>query len=139
MRFVLWNQQRRETAESSEINLTPLIDVSLVLVVILLLATPLALESSFAVRHAQASTRQADDEEKISRIELAIVSEDSVRVNTRPVPRDRLGQALAGMLASGAVREVSVTCAGEVSHGTFVEVLDVAKLSGATRISFVGR
>lgn len=44
--------RNRESSEGplAEINTTPLIDVSLVLVVILLLATPLAFESSFGVR-----------------------------------------------------------------------------------------
>ena len=49
MAFTPWQNKTRE----HEVNLTPLIDVSLVLVVMLLLATPLAFESSIKVRATQ--------------------------------------------------------------------------------------
>ncbi len=40
----------------NEVNMVPLIDVSLVLVVMLMLATPLAFESSLAIREARTTT-----------------------------------------------------------------------------------
>ena len=61
----------KEGPGNHEINMTPLIDVSLVLVVMLLLATPLALESSIAVRNARKSSRTAKKEKIEERIELA--------------------------------------------------------------------
>ena len=45
----------------NEINMTPLIDVSLVLVVMLLLATPLAFESSIAIKKAMDSAKERGD------------------------------------------------------------------------------
>ena len=60
----------RERKGSYEINMTPLIDVSLVLVVMLLLATPLALESSLGVRNSKKSARAADDKSKQERVEI---------------------------------------------------------------------
>jgi biopolymer transport protein ExbD len=42
-----------------DVNMTPLIDVSLVLVVMLLLATPLAFESSIDVKNAAQAARKA--------------------------------------------------------------------------------
>jgi biopolymer transport protein ExbD len=118
-----------------EVNVTPLIDVSLVLVVMLLLATPLALESSFAVRDAAASARTAPLDEPVERVELSILSEDEVRVNRDRVPANELGAALSPLLAGEAPPIVVVTCADVVSHGTFVRVLDTAKLCGAREIA----
>ena len=54
-----WNRSQEDSGLLAEVNMAPLIDVSLVLVVILLLATPLAFESSFGVRKTAASARQA--------------------------------------------------------------------------------
>ncbi len=53
--------------------MTPLIDVSLVLVVILLLATPLAFESSIAIKQAAISGKQANEESKKERVEIDIL------------------------------------------------------------------
>jgi biopolymer transport protein TolR len=134
-------QQREETVGQgkAEVNVTPLIDVSLCLVVILLLATPLAFESGFAVRRAIASSREGIDQSRQARIDLTILSEDSVRVNKQAIARRDLEPTLAAALAQSPNGLVTVDCADTVQHGTFVEVLDLAKLHGASEIAVVGR
>ena len=134
-----WNETHHTTAGTSDVNLTPLIDVSLVLVVILLLATPLAFESSFAVRRAQASARVAVDENQSARIEVTILSEETVQVNRNVVAMDALDRTLAPLLEQSADGLVAVSCQDSVSHGSFVAVLDAIKLSGARDIAVAGR
>lgn len=133
-----WNRPQANNESMSEVNMTPLIDVSLVLVVILLLATPLAFESSFGVRKTGATARQASDEKKEARIELAIESDSSVRVNKTVVPLAELGEILAPLIAESSTRDVTVRCEDGVAHGTFVHVLDITKLNGAREIAVTG-
>lgn len=128
-----------KTSNDVYINMTPLIDVSLVLVVILLLAAPLAFEASIGVNQAEARAKKAKQEEKREFIELAVVSEDSVRVNRMLVARENLPFTLRPLIERSAERQVLLTCADTVTHGTFVDVLDVAKCAGASDISVVGR
>ncbi|MGD8415126.1 MAG: biopolymer transporter ExbD [Candidatus Latescibacterota bacterium] len=128
----------KEGSGNHEINMTPLIDVSLVLVVMLLLATPLALESSIAVRNAHKSSRKAKKEKLEERIELNVVSEDSVRVNRNLVARRKLHLALRPLLEQNESRVVLVQCGENVSHGAFVDVLDQAKVCGASEIAVSG-
>ena len=118
--------------------MTPLIDVSLVVVVILLLATPLAFESSFGVRKTTATARQASDVKKEARIELAIESDSTVRVNRTLVAIEDLGSHLAPLLSESSTRDVTVKCGDGVAHGTFDQVLDVTKLNGAKDIAVAG-
>ena len=108
-----------------EVNVTPLIDVSLVLVVMLLLATPLAFESSIAVRNSQASAKTAEERDKNERIELKIVSDTHVRVNRNVVARDELPGTLRPLLGKSSNRQVVIRCADDVSHWVFVDVLAV--------------
>ena len=136
----MWFQkQLQDQKEETSVNMTPLIDVSLVLVVILLLATPFALESSIAVQRSAAAARQKAAEERLEYIELSVVSEDSVEVNRREIPRDQLAAALTPLLERSSRRQVVVRCSDQVSHGTFVDVLDLAKLAGAGEIAVMGR
>jgi biopolymer transport protein ExbD len=128
----------KEGPGNHEINMTPLIDVSLVLVVMLLLATPLALESSIAVRNARKSSRTADKQKIEERIELNVVSEDSVRVNRELVARHKLQVTLRPLLEQNSSRVVVVECDAGVSHGAFVDVLDQAKVCGASEIAVSG-
>lgn len=134
-----WNQIRSGDGNLSEVNLTPLIDVSLVLVVILLLATPLAFESAFGLVRGDASARQAADESEQARVEIELVSATEVRVNRESVALADLGALLQPLLAAGPAQPVTVACADSVAHGIFVEVLDVTKASGAHSIAVIGR
>jgi biopolymer transport protein ExbD len=118
-----------------EINVVPLIDVSLVLVVILMLLTPLAFEQSIAVHRAQAAARAAAQEDPMERLEVSILDENEIRVNRTRVARADLTATLRPMLQGAIPPPVVITCADAVSHGTFVGVLDEAKLCGAREIA----
>jgi len=135
----MWFQKRLQNIQEHEVNLTPLIDVSLVLVVMLLLTTPLALESSITVRKSSKTAKSAEEKPDLQRIELRVVSEDSVRINRMIVPRPEVTDRLRPLLRDAQERLVVVSCADAVSHGAFVDVLDQAKLSGASEIAVTGR
>jgi biopolymer transport protein TolR len=121
-----------------EPNMVPLIDVSLVLVVILLVATPMALQSGIAVSRAASSGRKALPA-RTERIEVSILSADSIVVNRSLVARPALGPRLKALLDESATRSVVVRCDDRVAHGDFVAVLDEAKAQGAASIAVVGR
>ncbi len=120
-----------------EVNMTPLIDVSLVLVVILMVAMPMAFQSSIALRSASAAGQDGAPA-RLERVELSIVSEDSLLLNRVLVSQASLSEALAPVIAASATRQVVVRCAGQVSHGTFVNVIDDAKACGAAQVAVVG-
>jgi len=120
-----------------EPNMTPLIDVSLVLVVILMVATPLALQSSIGVARASTNGAKATPE-RTEWVEVTIISADRVRVNREEVARGALSSVLAARLGESATRRVLVRCDDTVPHGAFVAVLDDAKEAGAAGIAVVG-
>jgi biopolymer transport protein ExbD len=121
-----------------EPNMVPLIDVSLVLVVILLVATPMALQSGIAVSRAAPSGSKAAAA-KTERIELSILGPDEIVVNRIPVSSATLGPVLGPLLASSPTRQVVVSCAEGVPHGAFVRVLDEARAQGAAQIAVMSR
>jgi biopolymer transport protein ExbD len=133
------NETTSDDREIGEINMTPLIDVSLVLVVILLLATPFAYESSLSVQHAAESAQNAVKTEQLEQLELNLISEEEVRVNRDRVARAALAEALLPLLRGDSPPQVVVACADGVSHGAFVNVLDQAKSCGAVDIAVVGK
>ena len=122
-----------------EVNMTPLIDVSLVLVVILMVAAPLAFQSGIALHTAANKDRHAKRPAGPGWVELTVLSDQSVRVNGAVVAPEALGQTLAPLLRESASRLVVVHCEDRVPHGAFVRVLDIAKSMGADKIAVVGR
>jgi len=119
-------------------NMTPLIDVSLVLVVILMVATPMAFQSSIGVNTASKAGKTAAAEARTERIELVVHGDGTIGVNKLVVPREALSVTLRPLIESSATRMVVVRCDDSVTHGDFVSVLDEAKSLGAARIAVVG-
>jgi len=130
--------RKRNPEGIHEINMTPLIDVSLVLVVILMVATPMAFQSGIQVRNAATSGQAAVQRVRAERVEITIVSADSILVNRDLVTRTTLSGILKPLIAQSATKTVVVRCDGRVPHGSFVSVLDEAKSCGAAQIAVVG-
>ena len=118
--------------------MTPLIDVSLVLVVILMVATPMAFQSGITVNAATATGSAAKATPDVDRIEVRVRADGTVDVNRVEVMRENFGMAMRPLLQSGGDHLVVVRCDDEVAHGQFVSVLDEAKALGASRIAVVG-
>ncbi len=135
MKSFRWNRNPDQDGPLADVNMTPLIDVSLVLVIILLLATPLAFESSLALRQTATAMANTSEEAVVAQVSLDILSDSEVRVNEDVVQVQNLPETIAPLLAMAASKEVAVRCADQVSHGTFVQVLDIAKLSGAMGVA----
>ncbi len=126
------NREKKRGLHSA--NMTPLIDVSLVLVVMLMLLTPLAFESSIILRKGEKGLEKQEGMED-QKVRIAIVSEDSLKVEGKDVSREDLGNVLEPVFRRRGYGRVEITCRGEVSHGAFVNVIDQARLSGAAGIS----
>lgn len=122
-----------------QVNMTPLIDVSLVLVVILLLLTPLALESGIWLNERQDEPAAQTAVATRPLLNVRLVSEEAVEVDGATVARESLLGVLAPLMADRKYRGVAIDCAGFVTHGAFVNVLDQARLSGAGEIAVAGR
>jgi biopolymer transport protein ExbD len=90
------------------------------------------------VQNAARAGRAAREAVRTDRIDIVIVSADSVIVNRQPTTRAALPQSLAPLIQQSATRAVVVRCAPTVPHGAFVSVLDEAKSLGAAQIAVVG-
>ncbi len=135
MRF--FRRQDGPDGSNHEVNVTPLIDVSLVLVVMLLLTTPLAFESSIDVRSAAQAAKSASKQERDPRVEIVLLSDSTVLVNRTALMRADLSETLRPLIDTAKERGVVISCRSGVSHGAFVNVLDQAKQCGAGEIAVV--
>jgi biopolymer transport protein ExbD len=131
----MFHGSEKSNSAMNEVNVIPLIDVSLVLVVILMLLTPLGLESKIGLNRAVAAARASTTQKHVERLEVAVLDESEIRVNRQVVTRENLAEALRPHLTGEVPPPVMISCADAVSHGTFVGVLDVAKQCGAVEIA----
>ena len=126
---------RTQTA-LAEINITPLVDVVLVLLLIFMLTAPV-LQSGVEVAIPQTrSVNQLTEE----RVVVTIDKNQNVFLQDKPVNVNQLPQTLRTSLATSSAKHIIYLRADEqVPFGAFASVMDAVKQAGVTDISIVTR
>ncbi len=118
----------------SDINMTPLVDVMLVLVVIFILTAPLLASSiRLDLPRADGAVPGASPQS----ITLVVDKTGQVFLNDQPLTQGALVQALAETAASQPDTEVQLRADATVPYGRVVEIMGAAHAAGLQRIGFV--
>ena len=118
----------------SEINVTPLVDVMLVLVVIFIITAPLLASS---IRLDLPSTEAAKPNEAPKFVTVVIDKAGQVYFNDQPVNQPALARQLADAAKRNPETEVQLRADTTVPYGRVVEVMGEAQKAGLNRIGFV--
>jgi len=119
----------------SEINVTPLVDVMLVLVIILLVTAPL-LTQSVNVTLPQTATTVPDTEKQP--VQLGIDAKGGITLNKDPVSNlDILESTLQGELVANPELTVHVYADEAVNYGKVAEVMATVQHAGIAKLAFV--
>ena len=118
----------------SDINMTPLIDVMLVLLVIFIITAPL-LASSIKLDLPRTDAAQPGQAPKF--VTLAVDSTGQAYLNDTPLGPDELARRLLETAAMDPETEVQLRADAAVPYGRIVEVMGAAQKAGLNRIGFV--
>ena len=118
----------------SEINVTPLVDVMLVLLVIFILTAPLLASS---IKLDLPKTDAAKPGAVPAFVTLVIDKTGQVFLNDKPVTLDALRTSLTQTAAQTPDTEVQLRADETVPYGKVVEVMGTAQKAGLNRIGFV--
>jgi biopolymer transport protein TolR len=127
------NPKGRTQTSLSEINVTPFVDVVLVLLIIFMLTAPI-LQSGIEVDLPKTRTVKAISEE---RVVVTVDKKQTVYVGNNPVNIHRLGAAVLDSMHGEKTSPVFLRCDQAVPFGAFAKVIDALKQAGLTNINIV--
>jgi biopolymer transport protein ExbD len=116
-----------------EINVTPLVDVVLVLLLVFMITAPM-MSRGIDVTLPSADIRQTDEQERIT---VSVNAQGQVYLNDRIIVLPLLIDQLQGMMEGRASKVVYLRADERLLYGKVIEVVDAIKKAGVEQVGFV--
>ena len=124
---------RGHQAALSEINVTPLVDVMLVLLIIFMVAAPMMTRG---IDVDLPRTASADPLEE-SRVEVTLDRDGQLWLADRPVQEDLLRSEMTRLARAHPGNGVFLRADGRVAYGSVLKIMDLIRSSGVEKIAMV--
>jgi biopolymer transport protein ExbD len=123
----------KPTEEENEVNLTPMLDVVFIMLIFFIVTASFVKEAGIDVTRPDSNQQQQESKKKS--ILISITRTNEIWIQKRRVDV-RAGRAnVERLLAENPESAVVVQAAEDAENGTFVRVLDQARLAGAINVS----
>jgi len=118
----------------SEINVTPLVDVMLVLLVVFIITVPLLAPQSLKINLPK--TEAVAHDTTLKKVSLAIDAKGGVYYESSPLNDDALAQMLEARAADPSF-ELQIQADAAVPYGRVAQIMAMAQKSGIAKLSFL--
>jgi biopolymer transport protein TolR len=129
-------ESRKPDAPMSEINVTPMVDVMLVLLVIFILTAPLM---TSAIRLDLPLSEGGEAGAAPQALSLVVDAQGAVYLNDKPITAEALRMRLAEAAERNPHAELELRADESVPYGRIVETMGLAQKAGLSRIGFVAQ
>lgn len=124
------------------VNLAPLVDISLSLVIMFIVSIPFIIESGIFVSRGAAAgkTQQVMEKpkEKVT-VNLYLRADGTVLLNNEPVTMEELPDLIRELMKRSVTKTAVVSADSEAVYRDVIALIDLAKLNGAVDVAILKR
>ena len=116
----------------SEINVTPFVDVVLVLLVIFMVTAPMLVREQMSVNLPKAESGERSASEQIA---IVLDKEGLVHIQKKIVSFDQIESEIKTLIQANANAQAVISADQDAKHGDVVRIMDLVKKAGLTRFA----
>jgi biopolymer transport protein ExbD len=128
-------KKRGRSPIMAEINITPLTDIFLVLLIIFMVSSAAMVESGAKIALPEVDNTSAQPRE----ITVSVTSADEIYVNNQPTSMDQVEGVLRGLVSANPDVPVVLEGDREVLFGEAVKILSIAQKAGAAQVAIAAQ
>jgi len=128
------NSSQESGSMMSEINVTPLVDVMLVLLVVFIITAPLLTPQSLKINLPKTDSVQNDD--KPQKVSLVVDARGNVEMDRMHVNDESLAEILRQRAADPQF-QLQIEADAAVNYGRVAQLMAIAQKSGVSKLSFM--
>lgn len=121
---------RHETI--AEINVVPLVDIVLVILIIFMVSAPIFIKPSININLPQAAS---GTEEKPSNVTVTVSADGEIDLNGEKVTKEQLVTRVGEDVKKNPEVHAVISADKNVPHGTVIEILDSLQLKGIKKFA----
>lgn len=121
-----------EMPSISEINVTPFVDVVLVLLVIFMVTAPMLVREQMNVNLPKAESGEKSASEQIA---IVLDKEGGLKIQKKVVTFDQVETEIKTLIQNSPNAQAVISADQESKHGDVVRVMDLVKKAGLTRFA----
>jgi biopolymer transport protein ExbD len=130
-------QKRKGPGAVADINVTPMVDIMLVLLIIFMVITPM-LQKGVSVDMAKAANpRSMSDADKEDAVLLAVTRDGKIFLGTSPVSLDEVTKKVKDMISGRLDKTVYVKSDARAKYGDVVKLINNVRAAGVDSLGLL--
>ncbi len=121
----------------SDINVTPMVDVMLVLLIIFMVITPMLSKGVSVDMYKSVNSTAMQAADKDDAVLVAVSRENSVFLGTTRIPADQLPQKVKDLLTNRLDKTVYLKADARATYRTVVDVVDNLRAAGVDQLGLL--
>jgi biopolymer transport protein ExbD len=121
----------------ADINVTPMVDVMLVLLIIFMVITPLLQKGVSVDKALTHNPRKMPDAEKTDAVEVAITRDGKFFLNAQPIKLDDITKQVGDLMSNRLNKVVFIKSDARAKYGDVVEAVDNVRAAGIEQLGLI--